>query len=99
MYYLIAIIIIIFVIFIRFIIILFRKKYIIHKTGIILITGASTGIGRHAAEHLAQKYKSYFILAGVRKESDAKNIRDLNQSNLHPLFIDVTIHESCVNAI
>ena len=97
MYYLIAIVI--FVVLIRYIIFLFRKKYIIHKAGIIIITGASTGIGRHAAEHLAQNYQSYLILAGVRKESDAKNIKDVGLTNLQPLCIDVTIHESCVNAI
>lgn len=84
MYYLIAIVIFV-VILIRYIIFLFRKKYIIHKAGIIIITGASTGIGRHAAEHLAQNYQSYLILAGVRKESDAKNIKDVGLTNLQPL--------------
>lgn len=63
-----------------------------------LITGASTGIGRHAAETLAAKHK-FLVLAGVRKESDAENIRNMNIDNLQPIIIDVTSHESCVLAV
>lgn len=76
-----------------------RKKFIVHKKGIILITGASTGIGRHAAEYLANKYSTYLILAGVRKISDANEIKAMNIKNFEPFMIDITDHESCVNAI
>ncbi len=65
------------------------KTYTVHQSGIVVITGASIGIGRHAAEHLAQKYKSYLVLAGVRRASDAESIRDMRISNLQPIIIDV----------
>ncbi len=76
-----------------------RVEYPVSTEGIILITGASTGIGRHAAEHLANKYKSHIILAGVRKETDASSIRDSEIENLLPIIIDVTSHDSCVKAV
>lgn len=75
-----------------------RKSFKVHSEGIVLITGASTGIGRHAAEHLAAKHK-FLVLAGVRKESDAQNIRNMNIDNLQPVIIDVNSHESCVQAV
>ncbi len=73
-------------------------RYKSHETGIVLITGASTGIGRHAAEFLANNHK-YTVLAGVRKESDAQDILNMNIANLKPLIVDVTKHDSCVAAI
>ena len=75
------------------------KTYTVHQSGIVVITGASTGIGRHAAEHLAQKYKSYLVLAGVRRASDAESIRDMGISNLQPIIVDVTDHDSVVRAV
>ena len=35
---------------------------------VILVTGASTGIGRRIAEHLAER--GFRVLAGARKQSD-----------------------------
>jgi len=75
------------------------KTYTVHQSGIVFITGASTGIGRHAAEHLAQKHKSYLVLAGVRRASDAESIRDMGISNLQPIIVDVTDHDSVVRAV
>lgn len=73
------------------------KEYEVHTTGIILITGASSGIGRDAAEYLA-KHFNFLVLAGVRKQSDYDKILQLNHKNLLPFIIDVSSHESCVNA-
>jgi short-subunit dehydrogenase len=75
-----------------------QKTFIVHKEGIVLITGASTGIGRHAAEYIADNF-NYLVLAGVRKESDALNIDGLKKNNLKSLIIDVSSHDSCLSAI
>lgn len=75
-----------------------RREYTVHREGIVLITGASTGIGRDAAEYLASN-SDYLVLAGVRKQSDYNSIVEMNKSNLLPLTVDVTSHESCVSAI
>lgn len=72
-----------------------RKEFLVHTTGIVLITGASSGIGRDAAEYLA-KHCNFLVLAGVRKQSDYDNILHLKHKNLLPFIIDVTSHESCV---
>ncbi len=39
-----------------------RKKFQVNEVGIVLITGASTGIGRHAAEHIAKKHKVLMLI-------------------------------------
>jgi NAD(P)-dependent dehydrogenase (short-subunit alcohol dehydrogenase family) len=52
----------------------------------VLITGASTGIGRAAAERLAAN--GYFVYAGARKQAD---IDELNQiKNIKAVRLDVT---------
>lgn len=50
----------------------------------ILITGASSGIGKSACNMLAEK--GFKVFAGVRKESDAQELAD---DNIFPVFIDV----------
>lgn len=75
-----------------------RKIYEVHNLGIVLITGASTGIGRAAAEHIAENY-NFLVLAGVRKESDLRNIENLNMKNLVPFMVDVSSHVSCSEAV
>lgn len=74
-------------------------EYPIHSNGLILITGASSGIGRHAAEYLANKYPNYLILAGVRKPTDFQNVLLSNIPNIQPIIIDVTSFQSCREAI
>lgn len=76
-----------------------RVKYVSLSEGVIFITGASTGIGRHAAEYLASRHSKFVVLAGVRRHEDAAEITSLNISNLKPILIDVASHESCVRAI
>jgi NAD(P)-dependent dehydrogenase (short-subunit alcohol dehydrogenase family) len=54
----------------------------------VLITGASTGIGRATALRLdAAGWK---VFAGVRKESDADSLRDAGSERIVPLILDVT---------
>lgn len=74
----------------------FAKEYVVHKNGVIVITGASTGIGRHAAEHLATL--GYQVYAGVRKESDIQDIINMKNPNLFPISLEVTSSESIADA-
>ena len=62
---------------------------------IVLITGASSGIGRAIAEYLASK--SEIVYAGARKDID---IRELNQlKNVTGIKLDVTIQEEIEQAV
>ena len=61
----------------------------------VLITGASTGIGRHAAEQLAKA--EYFVYAGARKYKD---IAELNKiENIKAVRLDVTIQSEIDAAV
>ena len=61
----------------------------------VLITGATTGIGRMAAEHLAEA--GYFVYAGARKQSD---IEALNQiENIQAVRLDVTVQDEIDAAV
>jgi NAD(P)-dependent dehydrogenase (short-subunit alcohol dehydrogenase family) len=66
----------------------------------ILISGASTGIGKASAVHLAGLGHS--VWAGVRSQKDFDGITDLNISGLRPVFLDVTDEASvreCVRLV
>lgn len=54
----------------------------------VLITGASTGIGRATALHLDER--GWRVFAGVRKEEDASSLREAGSERLEPLMLDVT---------
>jgi NAD(P)-dependent dehydrogenase (short-subunit alcohol dehydrogenase family) len=54
----------------------------------VLITGASTGIGRATALHLGAA--GWRVFAGVRKEEDAASLREADSDRLEPLMLDVT---------
>ena len=74
--------------------ILFAKRYPVPpKDGAIVITGASTGIGNHAALHLAKS--GFVVYAGVRKQSDAEALIKLGISTLKPVILDVAKSVSC----
>ena len=53
---------------------------------VVLVTGASTGIGRKITERLAKE--GYFVYAGARKEQDLKDLDAI--PNVHSLQLDVT---------
>ena len=61
----------------------------------VLITGASTGLGRAMAELLASK--GHFVYAGARKDKD---IAELNQiGNVQAVRLDVTVQEDIDAAV
>jgi NAD(P)-dependent dehydrogenase (short-subunit alcohol dehydrogenase family) len=54
----------------------------------VLVTGASTGIGRASALRLDRS--GWRVFAGVRKEADADSLRAEGSERLRPLILDVT---------
>jgi NAD(P)-dependent dehydrogenase (short-subunit alcohol dehydrogenase family) len=54
----------------------------------VLLTGASTGIGRASALRLDAA--GWRVFAGVRKEEDAESLRQVSSERLSPLILDVT---------
>lgn len=58
------------------------------KTGSVLITGASSGIGRTTAMLLDRR--GFQVFAGVRKQQNAEVLQKEASNHLKPVFIDVT---------
>jgi len=52
---------------------------------IVIITGASSGIGEATARELARR--GFHVLAGTRRDHDADAIRGLN---IEPVILDIT---------
>lgn len=63
----------------------------------VVITGASTGIGRACALYLAKE--GYWVFAGVRKQADADFLRQKASGPLTPVFIDVTDPETIADSL
>src|SRR3954454_7096868 len=62
------------------------------ESGAVVVTGASTGIGRATALFLDKK--GYRVFAGVRKQADAKALAADGSDQLTPITIDVTKERS-----
>lgn len=60
--------------------------------GHVLITGASTGIGRACALHLAKR--GFTVIAGTRRESDGQNLVADSSGAAKSVLIDVTSADS-----
>ena len=56
--------------------------------GSIVITGASTGIGRACALHLDDK--GHRVFAGVRKDADGESLQTESDGRVTPIIVDVT---------
>ena len=63
-----------------------------NESGAVVVTGASTGIGRATA--LLLDRKGYRVFAGVRKQADAKSLAEEGSDRLTPITIDVTKERS-----
>jgi NAD(P)-dependent dehydrogenase (short-subunit alcohol dehydrogenase family) len=58
------------------------------ERGVVLVTGASTGIGRATALHLDER--GYEVFAGIRKQRDASSLKKEGSERLTPITLDVT---------
>ena len=65
--------------------------------GAVLISGASTGIGRACAERLGSG--GFTVFAGVRKQEDADSLAGAGSGRIQPLMLDVTEPESIATAM
>ncbi len=63
----------------------------------VLVTGASTGIGRACALHLDQE--GFTVFATVRKTLDGEALQAQSSKSLIPILLDVTQQDSIRNAI
>jgi NAD(P)-dependent dehydrogenase (short-subunit alcohol dehydrogenase family) len=61
----------------------------------VLVTGASTGIGRNIAERLAEE--GYFVYAGARKQADIEALSAID--NVQGVRLDVTIQSDIDAAV
>jgi len=72
-------------------------------SGVVLISGASTGIGKDAAFALA--VHGFDVVFGIRKREDEKKVMDTftgppeAKARLHPVILDVTHPQQCQDAI
>jgi len=62
----------------------------------VLVTGASSGIGRATALELS--HAGYQVFAGVRKVGDGKAVQDEARGELEPVILDVTDESSIASA-
>ena len=65
--------------------------------GAVVVTGASSGIGRACALKLARS--GFHVFAGVRKEEDAQTLQDAATGRLTPLLLDVTDPDLIASAV
>ena len=63
----------------------------------VVITGASTGIGKATALHLDKV--GYRVFAGVRKDADGQALAEGASEKLTPILLDVTDDESIETAV
>jgi NAD(P)-dependent dehydrogenase (short-subunit alcohol dehydrogenase family) len=67
-----------------------------NASGAVVVTGASTGIGRATA--LLLDGKGYRVFAGVRKEADARELAQDGSDRLTPVTLDVTDADQIASA-
>jgi NAD(P)-dependent dehydrogenase (short-subunit alcohol dehydrogenase family) len=72
-----------------------RGEALVEVPKTVLVTGASTGIGRNITEHLAAK--GYFIYAGARKQADLDALNAIK--NVQAIKLDVTKQEDIDAAV
>eukprot|EP00568_Trieres_chinensis_P010606 CAMPEP_0183311904 /NCGR_PEP_ID=MMETSP0160_2-20130417/39439_1 /TAXON_ID=2839 ORGANISM="Odontella Sinensis, Strain Grunow 1884" /NCGR_SAMPLE_ID=MMETSP0160_2 /ASSEMBLY_ACC=CAM_ASM_000250 /LENGTH=304 /DNA_ID=CAMNT_0025476643 /DNA_START=45 /DNA_END=956 /DNA_ORIENTATION=- len=73
-----------------------RREYKVHTDGAVIISGTSTGLGRAACGHLAEKHPGITFYCGVRKKNDGQGY-PFTLANVVMLLLDVT-SDSHVNA-
>jgi len=72
--------------------------YPVHSDGLIIVTGATSGLGKHAAIELAQM--GYTVLAGARNQRKADALRaEVSDKNFIPIVLEVTNSEHIQNLV
>ena len=66
------------------------------QRGGVVVTGASTGMGRACA--LSLDVLGFRVFASLRKSGDGESLRQAGSSRLTPIFLDVTDEQSIVTA-
>ena len=76
----------------------YHYSFPVHKAqGVVLITGASRGLGHQAA--LSFDKKGYHVFAGFRNNTDGEKLRQELGPNSQPVRLDVTDSAQCEAAI
>src|SRR5690348_1629961 len=73
-----------------------RSSAALSNRGAVVVTGASSGIGRATAVRLARS--GFEVFAGVRKEEDERSVRALAGASVTPIRLDVTHPDSVAGA-
>lgn len=63
---------------------------------VVVVTGASTGIGRGICQYLTKE--GFFVFGSVRKEADGQTLRSELGDQFAPLLFDVTNQEQVLEA-
>jgi len=72
--------------------------YPVHSDGLIILTGATSGLGKHAAIELAKM--GYTVLAGARNQRKADALRaEVSDKNFIPVVLEVTNSEHIQNLV
>ena len=78
---------------------LMHPTFRVHTSGAVVVTGASSGIGEHAAAALhALPGSDFLVFAGVRKDSDAKRL-EAKYPGMRTVRLDVTSATSIADAV
>ena len=65
--------------------------YKVYNSWIIVISGASSGIGLDSAIAFAEK--GFHVFLGVRKQNDFDGILQMGNAKFHPVILDVTVEK------
>jgi len=72
--------------------------YPVHSDGLVILTGATSGLGKHAAIELAKM--GYTVLAGARNQRKADALRaEVSDKNFIPVVLEVTNSEHIQNLV
>jgi len=72
--------------------------YPVHSDGLIILTGATSGLGKHAAIELAKM--GFTVLAGARNQRKADALRaEVSDKNFIPVVLEVTNSEHIQNLV